>query len=77
MNSTNNNQTKTKEKQSFFRSNPVLNRLNKVEERAGYNEKAAGYGRRAFSLSSPRSSPRSQDRLSPLPALFTPSVRAS
>ncbi|MBU5461721.1 Bax inhibitor-1/YccA family membrane protein [Lachnoclostridium sp. MSJ-17] len=45
MNSTNNNQTKTKEKQSFFRSNPVLNRLNKVEERAGYNEKAAGYGR--------------------------------
>ena len=48
MNSTNKNNassTAAKEKQSFFRSNPVINRLNKVEERAGYDEKAAGYGR--------------------------------
>lgn len=48
MNSTNKNNTSStaaKEKQSFFRSNPVINRLNKVEERAGYDEKAAGYGR--------------------------------
>ena len=47
MNSTNKNNassTAAKEKQSFFRSNPVINRLNKVEERAGYDEKAAGYG---------------------------------
>ena len=39
MNSTNKNNTSStaaKEKQSFFRSNPVINRLNKVEERAGY-----------------------------------------
>ena len=48
MNSTNKNNassTAAKEKQSFFRSTPVINRLNKVEERAGYDEKAAGYGR--------------------------------
>ena len=40
MNSTNKNNassTAAKEKQSFFRSNPVINRLNKVEERAGYD----------------------------------------
>ena len=35
----------TAKKQSFFRSNPVINRLNKVEERAAYDEKSAGYGR--------------------------------
>ena len=36
--------TNTKQKQSFFRSNPVINRLTKIEERA-YDEKSAGYGR--------------------------------
>ena len=45
MNKNNTSSTAAKEKQSFFRSNPVINRLNKVEERAGYDEKAAGYGR--------------------------------
>ena len=36
--------TQTKEKRSFFRSNPVMNRLNKIDDYA-VNEKAAGYGR--------------------------------
>lgn len=41
----NRQQTAAKEKKSFFRSNPVMNRLSKVNETAGTNEKAAGYGR--------------------------------
>ncbi len=57
MNSTNKNNassTAAKEKQSFFRSNPVINRLNKVEERAGYDEKAAGYGRTTVFANQPQ-----------------------
>lgn len=40
------NQTKTKSSGSFFRSNPVMNRLNKMDVvSAAPDEKAAGYGR--------------------------------
>ena len=37
--------TQTKQKKPFFRANPVMNRLSKVNDVAGTNEKAAGYGR--------------------------------
>ena len=40
----NSSQVNPKNKKSFFRSNPVMNRLSKVEERAD-SEKAAGYSR--------------------------------
>ena len=40
----NNTVQNKKQNKSFFRSNPVMNRLNKIDEVAG-NEKAAGYGR--------------------------------
>ncbi|MEE0956875.1 MAG: Bax inhibitor-1/YccA family protein [Ruminococcus sp.] len=40
----NQQQTGTKQKKSFFRSNPVMNRLSKVNE-FDTGEKAAGYGR--------------------------------
>ena len=36
--------TQTKQKKPFFRANPVMNRLSKVNDVAGTNEKAAGYG---------------------------------
>ena len=42
---TSNSNAQTKKKKSFFHSNPVMNRLSKVDEVAADNEKAAGYGR--------------------------------
>ncbi len=44
MSSLRSNDATTNEKKSFFHSNPIMNRLNKVDEVA-YDEKAAGYGR--------------------------------
>lgn len=41
----NNVNAQTKQKKTFFRSNPVMNRLSKVNEVAASDEKAAGYGR--------------------------------
>ncbi len=42
---TSNPNVQEKKKKSFFHSNPVMNRLSKVNEVAADNEKAAGYGR--------------------------------
>ena len=42
---TSNPNVQEKKKKSFFHSNPVMNRLSKVDEVAADNEKAAGYGR--------------------------------
>ena len=39
------NQSKQNKNGTMFRSNPVMNRLGKIDEVAGSNEKAAGYGR--------------------------------
>ena len=39
------NSTQEKQKKGFFRSNPVMNRLNKLEYDITTDGKAAGYGR--------------------------------
>lgn len=45
---TQNSTTQTKKKKSFFHSNPVMNRLSKIDEIAAPDERTAGYGRIAL-----------------------------